>query len=136
MIKDKMSFIKVMLDNQGVEYDTLKLRHIYCDTWNNWRNEFTALRLTKSGLDWLKQHIKFYKIDYPNDICQPFTNKFLLLLSKHIDCPYYLDDEAIWVSTEQIAIQLILFNGDIKKYCLLKEKNHQEELTSIADSVL
>lgn len=136
MILDKMCFIKALLDEGGIEYDTLKIRRIYCNTWNNWRNEFKALRITKSGLSWLKDHMKFYKISYSNDVYQPFTNKLLLLLSRHMDCPYYLDDDAIWVSTEQTAVQLILFNGNVEKYCLLKEKNHQEALTSAENSVL
>lgn len=136
MIEDKMCFIKAVLDDNGIEYDTLKIRHIYCDTWNNWRNECRALRITKSGLDWLKQHMKFYKISYSPEVNQPFTNRFLLLLSKHMDCPYYLDEDAIWVSAEQVAVQLILFNGNIEKYCLLKEKNHQAALTSLDNSVL
>jgi uncharacterized HAD superfamily protein len=136
MILDKMCFIKALLDEDGVEYDTLKIRHIYCNTWYNWRNEFKALRITKSGLDWLKQHTKFYKIAYSTEVNQPFTNKVLMLLSKHIDCPFYLDEDAIWVSTEQVAVQLILFNGNIEKYCLLKEKHHQAALTSTENSVL
>ena len=136
MIKDKLCFIKTLLDESGIEYDTLKIRHMYCNTWSNWRNEFKALRLTKSGLNWLKDHIKFYKIDYSDEVRQPFTNKFLLLLSNYMECPYYLDENAIWVSAEQIAVQLILLNGNIEKYCLLKEKNHRELLTSAENSVL
>lgn len=133
---DKMSFIKGILDDHAIEYDILKIRHIYCDTWNNWRNDSKSLRITKSGLDWLKKYIKFYKVKYSNEIKLPLTNKFLLLLGDYVDCPYYLDEDGIWVSTEQIAVQLILFNGNIEKYCLLREKNHHEELTSFANSVL
>jgi hypothetical protein len=136
MISDKMCFIKSLLDENKVEYDILKIRKIYCDTWKNWRNDLKSLRITESGLTWLKEYVKFYKINYSTEVRQPFTNKFLLLLSNYMECPYYLDEDAIWVSAEQVAVQLIIFNGNIEKYCLLKEKNYQEELTSITNSVL
>jgi hypothetical protein len=136
MIKDKMCFIKALLDESGTEYDTLKIKNIYCNTWYNWRSEFKALRITKSGLDWLKKHIKFYEINYPHDFRAPFTNKLFLSISKYVDCPYFLDEDSIWVSSEHIAVQLILFNGNIEKYCLLKEKNHLVALTSTENSVL
>jgi hypothetical protein len=136
MIKNKMSFLKVILDENNVPYDNLKIRHMYCDTWSNWRNEFKALRLTTQGFKWLEQYVKFYKIEFPKEIQLPFTNKFLLLMQNYIDCPYFLDDDGVWVSSEQVAVQLILFGGNIEKYCLLREKNRSAVLTSEIKSVL
>lgn len=135
MISDKIGFIKGILDENNVEYDLLKIKQIYCQTWSIWRNN-NALRITKFGLEWLQKYIKFYRIDFSNQVKLPFTNKLLLLLSRHIECPYYLDEDSIWVSTEKVAVQLILFNGDLEKFCILAEKNHREALTSADNSVL
>jgi hypothetical protein len=39
-------------------------------------------------------------------------------MDQFIDCPFYLTKKAIFVYREKMAVQLVLFSGNIQKYGL------------------
>jgi hypothetical protein len=39
-------------------------------------------------------------------------------MDQFIDCPFYLTKKAIFVYSEKMAVQLVLFSGNIQKYGL------------------
>lgn len=65
-----------------------------------------------------------YEIMYPKDIVM--TAQILIFLDRFVDCPYYLTDYSITVTKEKKAVELSLFNGDIRKYGLIKAMKIRE----------
>jgi hypothetical protein len=86
--------------------------------WMNPRQKIKGgLRLTDSGWDWLRQaDLKYYQIDLPKEV--EWTNQLIIRLDQFIECPFYLTKKSIYVFGERMAVQLVLFSGNIQKYGL------------------
>ena len=100
----------------------------YYTWWQNVRESYQArsLRLTKQGLEMLeKLDIKQYTIKFPAKVI--FTPQTYLWLDEFVDCPYYVDKKQIIVTMEKMALQLMLFAGDITKYGLARAMSKREE---------
>jgi hypothetical protein len=39
-----------------------------------------------------------------------------------MDCPFYLNNKRIWVFGEKMAVQLVLFSGNIAKFQRARER--------------
>ena len=111
---------------QPIHDETIK--NNYYGWWQNVRESYQArsLRLTKMGLEMLnKLDIKTYEIKFPAKVI--FTPQTYLWLDEFVDCPYYVDKKKIMVSTEKMALQLMLFAGDITKYGLARAMSKMDE---------
>ena len=100
----------------------------YYTWWQNVRESYQArsLRLTKPGLEIIeKLDIKTYDIKFPDKII--FTPQTYLWLDEFVDCPYYVDKKKIIVTMEKMALQLMLFAGDITKYGLARAMSKMDE---------
>ena len=75
-----------------------------------------------------KKFIKTYTIKFPNKII--FTPQTYLWLDEFVDCPYYVDKSKIIVTMEKMALQLMLFAGDITKYGLARAMSKMDEQKS------
>lgn len=101
--------------------------------WKNKRSKDSGgLRLTDEGLDVLHQlTIETYKIDFPKNF--KITTQVLIQLDQFIDCPYYLTDKYIIVTSERKAVELTMFSGDVRLYGnakaarRLKQETNEEE---------
>jgi hypothetical protein len=92
--------------------------------WKNLRkNGDRSFGLTQAGYRILseKGNLKFYEIDLPDNII--WNSQLVIWLDRYIDCPYYIcpysdwiDRYTIFVSREKVAVQLILFGGDLYKF--------------------
>lgn len=105
--------------NLSVDSDNVKKHHILW--WQNIRSKGDAgLRLTKEGYDFAisTADLKSYEIHFPNDI--QFTPQVFLYLDNFIDCPYYVTKKRIYVFSEKMALNLMMFAGDIKQYGLAR----------------
>ena len=93
--------------------------------WQNNRSKNTGgLRLTEAGFDILTEiDLATYDIPYPRDM--PLTTQVIIFLDQFIDCPYYLTNRAIHVTSEKKAMELHLFSGDLRKYGLTKALKRQ-----------
>ena len=88
-----------------------------------------SLRLTKQGLDIVKRlEIKTYTIKFPDKII--FTPQTFLWLDEFVDCPYYVDKKQITVTMERMALQLMMFAGDVTKYGLARAMSKMDEQKS------
>ena len=88
-----------------------------------------SLRLTKQGLEAVeKLEIKTYTIKFPDKII--FTPQTYLWLDEFVDCPYYVDKKNIVVTMERMALQLMMFAGDITKYGLARAMSKADEQKS------
>lgn len=90
--------------------------------WQNPRpKKAGGLRLTTEGYEvFQKLEVTEHAIDFPHDT--EFTGKLVLWLDRFIDCPFYLESKRIIVFSDNVAVQLILFSGNIQKYGLARAK--------------
>lgn len=125
---NKISITKklISLDPQ-YNSDPKKFIQLYKAWWYNWRNaEDRKFRLTETGYNYFKDiaEIKFYDIRYPKGLV--VTNKIVIDLDRYIDCPYYLDQKSIKVSSEKAAVQLVLFDGNLNNFGKAKRRKNQK----------
>jgi hypothetical protein len=107
------------------------LKTYYYTWWQNVRESYQArsLRMTKLGLEILKKlEIKTYSIKFPDKII--FTPQTFLWLDEFVDCPYFVDKKQIVVSMERMALQLMMFAGDVTKYGLARAMSKLDEQKS------
>lgn len=116
----------MMMLEQKIHDETIKTN--YYTWWQNVRESYQArsLRLTKIGLQVVKDlDIKTYQIKFPDKII--FTPQTYLWLDEFVDCPYFVDKKHIVVTMEKMALQLMMFAGDITKYGLARAMSKMDE---------
>jgi hypothetical protein len=59
-----------------------------------------------------------------------FTPQTYLWLDEFVDCPYFVDKAKIIVTMEKMALQLMLFAGDVTKYGLARAMSKADEQES------
>ena len=96
--------------------------------WTVWRSpkkKDTGFALTDAGFDMFSDilELKFYQIDLPDTLS--ITNKVRIWLDKYVDCPFYISNRTLFVSREKVAVQLVLFSGDLHKFGLAKETSQK-----------
>ena len=85
--------------------------------------------MTKIGLEAVnKLEIKTYDIKFPDKII--FTPQTYLWLDEFVDCPYFVDKKKIVVTMEKMALQLMMFAGDVTKYGLARAMSKLDEQKS------
>ena len=116
----------LMLKEQPLHDESIKTA--YYTWWQNVRESYQArsLRLTKQGLEMLaKLDLKTYDIKFPAKVI--FTPQTYLWLDEFVDCPYFVDKKQIIVTMEKMALQLMLFAGDITKYGIARAMSKADE---------
>jgi len=121
----KDTYTKIFLNQLGKTSNDITVKEFFPLWWKNTR-ENGGLRLTDEGFDVLTEiELATYEIPFPKDM--PVTTQVIIFLDKFIDCPYYLTNRAIHVTSEKKAMELHLFSGDLRKYGLTKAMNRQEK---------
>jgi hypothetical protein len=116
----------MQLLEQPIHDETVKTN--YYTWWQNVRESYQArsLRLTKQGFEMLESiDLKTYTVKFPQKII--FTPQTYLWLDEFVDCPYFVDKAKIIVTMEKMALQLMLFAGDITKYGLARAMSKAED---------
>ena len=116
----------LVLKDQPTHDESIKAS--YFAWWQNVRESYQArsLRLTKQGLEMLGTlDLKTYDIKFPAKVI--FTPQTYLWLDEFVDCPYFVDKSKIIVTMEKMALQLMLFAGDITKYGLARAMSKADE---------
>ncbi len=116
----------LMLKEQPLHEESIK--KTYFTWWQNVREKYSArsLRLTKIGLEFIEEcDVKTYSIKFPAKIV--FTPQTYLWLDEFVDCPYFVDKKQIVVTMEKMALQLMMFAGDITKYGLARAMSKADE---------
>jgi len=104
---------------QEVTKEAVDKHHILW--WQNIRSKGdSGLRLTQEGFEFCKDQadLESYEIQFPQSI--KFTPQVFLYLDQFIDCPYYVTSKRIYVLSEKMALNLMMFAGDIKQYGLAR----------------
>ena len=116
----------MQLLEQPIHDETVKTN--YYTWWQNVRESYQArsLRLTKQGFEMLESiELKTYTIKFPQKII--FTPQTYLWLDEFVDCPYFVNKSKIIVTMEKMALQLMLFAGDVTKYGLARAMSKAED---------
>ena len=119
----------MQLLEQPIHDETVKTN--YYTWWQNVRESYQArsLRLTKQGFEMLESiDLKTYTVKFPQKII--FTPQTYLWLDEFVDCPYFVDKAKIIVTMEKMALQLMLFAGDVTKYGLARAMSKTEDQES------
>ena len=127
----KTAYTRTFMDLLELPIHDESIKTNYYTWWQNVRESYQArsLRLTKSGLEVInKSDIKIYTIKFPDKIV--FTPQTYLWLDEFVDCPYYVDKKQIHVTLEKMALQLMMFSGDITKYGLARAMSKAEDQES------
>lgn len=103
-----------MIEKLGL--DPKKIKQYHAAWWVNPRGKTTGgFRLTEFGYKSFKAlDIEEFKVDLDQKI--EWTSKMVLQLDHFVDVPFYLDTDAIYVFDSNMAIQLILFSGNLQKF--------------------
>lgn len=119
----KLDLTKYVADQLGLETDQKNIQGLKRLWWRHTKDKPKGgLRLTEKGFESLKAvDIKFHKITIEKDLI--WTNQMTIWLDNFIDCPWFLTNLEIWVTTEKMAIQLVLFSGDVQKFLYSKAQS-------------
>jgi hypothetical protein len=90
-------------------------------TW--WQNPRTkpegGLRLTEQGFEaFQKADLKAHRVRFEEPV--EYDNKLIIQLDRYIDCPWYIRKDNIFVFNDRMAVQLVLFSGNITKFIKIK----------------
>lgn len=88
--------------------------------WQNFRQkEKGGLRLTELGYNSLNRAgLKDYFVKFENPII--YSNQLIVWIDNFIECPFFISKKGIYVFEEKMAVQLVLFSGNIQKYASAK----------------
>lgn len=115
-MNQKYEITKLVLESQGLVVDEKRIKKTIPVWWVNPRKKDKGgLRLTQQGFECLtKADIKSYEIRVDDPVF--FTNQLVIWIDQNIDCPFYIEGKRIWVFSEKMAVQLVLFSGNIAKF--------------------
>jgi hypothetical protein len=101
---------------QGLDIDEKSLKKHQKLWWVNFRDKSVGgLKLTELGFSQMeKAEIKGHKIKIQKPL--EYTNQNLIELDRYIDCPWYIYRNYIYVYGDKMAVQLVLFSGDLKRF--------------------
>lgn len=91
--------------------------------WTNPRQkEKGGLQLTAEGYSaFIKADIKPYHIGFTES--PQYTSQLILRLDQLVDTPFYIGKKEVVVFDERMAVQLVLFSGNIFQFTSVKAKS-------------
>jgi hypothetical protein len=121
----KEKYTKIFLKELGKSINDANVKEYMPIWWQNTRAKAEGgLRLTDAGYMMLQEiELTTYDVPYPREM--PMTTQVIIFLDKFIDCPYYLTNRSITVTSEKKALELSLFSGDLRKYGIVKAMKRQ-----------
>jgi len=118
----KLEITKYIAEQSGLTTDQKSLRKLNTLWWQNPRQKVKGgLRLTDEGFARATAFINSHKVDIDNDI--DYNNQLIIRLDNLIECPWYISNKHIFLFDEKIAVQMILFSGNIARFTAAKVKN-------------
>lgn len=120
---DRDALTKVFLRRWGKSMSAENVRYYSRKWWRSVRaSKIANYRLSDSGFAFVTETLQLisYRISIPEPIRNP---QDLIFIDKYVDCPYYLQDDAIIVFSEKKGAELSFFSDDIGRYGLAKAMN-------------
>jgi len=121
-MKPKIEITKYVAEQLQLATDEKSIKKLIPVFWQNPRDkEKGGLRLTDKGFESLKlADIKVHRVRFEEPV--QYTNQLIIWLDNFIDCPWYITNREIFVFSEKMAVQLVLFSGNIAKFSAAKAK--------------
>ena len=125
MKNQKTDITRYLAEQEGLSYDDPHLKKLLAVFWQNPRIKKTGgLRLTEKGFETLSKHFNPHMVRFEeNREGWKYTNQLVLRLDNYIDCPWYINHRAVWVFSDKMAVQLVLFAGNIEKFTNAKARS-------------
>jgi hypothetical protein len=109
--------------------DKKSVRNWIARWWYSTRKKSKGgLRLTDEGFLRMSTHFKPHKVELDADF--DYTNQLIIRLDNFIDCPWYINSKNIYVFDDKMAVQLILFAGNIARFSNAKALSIKNHLTN------
>ena len=114
-MNQKIEITRYAAEQLGLPTDERSIRNHKRLWWQNLRiKDRGGLQLTTAGYKTLVQAgIRDLKVKY--DAQYEYNNQFILMLDNHIEVPWYITPKAIHVFNDRLAVQLVLFSGNIER---------------------
>lgn len=125
---------KIEITNYLATAEGLSLEDPYPRKWLSawWQNprlkENGGLRLTESGFEVMSKHFTPHMVKFEDALKMKFSNQLILRLDNFITCPWYITHRAVWVFDDKMAVQLVLFSGNIEKFTTAKARSIDKTL--------
>lgn len=124
MKNQKIEITKYLADKEGLSTEEPYSRRLLSAWWQNPRlKETGGLRLTEIGFKVMSNHFKPHMVRFEDELKVKFSNQLVLRLDNFITCPWYITNRAVWVFDDKMAVQLVLFSGNIEKFTTAKAKS-------------
>jgi hypothetical protein len=121
-MNQKIDITKYIAEQSGLPTDEKSIRKLIAQWWQNPRNkEKGGLRLTDEGFSRLTTQFTAHKVRFEEPV--EYTNRLIIQLDNFIDCPWYITNKAVFVFNDKMAVQLVLFSGNIAKFSTAKAKS-------------
>lgn len=118
----KNEITKYIAEQSGLPLDEKSLRKLTASWWQNPRKKDKGgLKLTDEGFANLTRYVKPHCVRFDSEM--DYTNQLILRLDNFITCPWYLCKKEIYVFDDKMAVQLVLFSGNIQKFTTAKAKS-------------
>lgn len=119
----KTEITRKVLDILRPDTNEKDFKKFFAKWWVSTRKkEVGGLRLTEDGYDALiNAGIKSYRVVFYEPI--QYSNQIIIWLDQLIDCPFYITKKEVYVFSDKLAVQLILFSGNIAKFTIAKAEN-------------
>jgi len=120
-MNQKIEITKYIAEQFNLPTDDKSIRKLISSWWYNPRKkEKGGLRLTDEGFARLTAHIKAHQVMFDEPV--EYTSQLIIWLDQFINCPWYVTKKEIFVFNENMAIQLVLFSGNITRFTAAKAK--------------
>ena len=121
-MNQKLDITKYVATQFGLATDDKSVRKFTAQWWQNPRKkEKGGLKLTDEGFARLTHCFKAHRVRFEEEI--EYTNQLILRLDNFITCPWYIHKKDIFVFDDKMAVQLVLFSGNIVKFSTAKAKS-------------
>ena len=121
-MNQKTDLTKYIAEQENLPTDEKSIRKLVSAWWQNARNkEKGGLKLTDEGFARLTKYVKVHRVRFEDEI--EYTNQLILRLDNFITCPWYIDRKAVYVFDDKMAVQLVLFSGNITRFSTAKAKS-------------
>jgi hypothetical protein len=112
----KTELTKRVAEHHGLEDQQAQCRMAW---WCDPRKLDYGFQLTSEGFEALTNaQIKSYPIKFDEEFF--LSNQLNIWLNRHMPCPFFLTRKEIYVFSENMAIQLVLFNGNLERFIRAK----------------
>lgn len=121
-MNQKLEITKYLAEQWSLDRDPKSLKKLIILWWQNPRDKIKGgLRFTDEGFARASTHLRFHKVDIDDGI--DYNNRLIIRLDNLIECPWYLSNKHIFLFDEKVAVQMILFSGNITRFTNAKVKN-------------